>query len=124
MILREKFISNILGRSWQEIVKGQITVKRQIKNENGGFLNAVRELDYDTYVIPHCDIFIKTDENKNTRTGIKILGDAAVWADEVYASDLIGTDIIVIGGVEYCIIKIDTYDSIYKDKSRVELMRV
>ncbi|MCL2154047.1 MAG: hypothetical protein FWH53_00125 [Leptospirales bacterium] len=124
MILRKKFLNDILDRSWKEIVKGQITVKRQIENENGGFLNAVRDIVYDTFVISHCDIFIKTDENRNSKVGVKVLGDAAVWLEEVHASGLRGTDIIVIGGIEYSITKIDTFDSVYKDRSRVELVRL
>ena len=123
MILRKKFIQDIFNRSWKEIVKGQITVKRQVQNE-GGFLNAVRTIDYDSFPIANCDIFIKTGENKNTKAGVKILGDAAVWLEAMDASGLTDTDIIVIGGVEYGIVRVDTHDSVYTDKSRIELVRL
>jgi hypothetical protein len=69
-------------------------------------------------------MFILSGENKNTRVGIKILGDAAVWLSKVQIVGLNETDIIEISGIDYRIVKVDLHDSFYKDRVRVDLARV
>jgi|GEM_PF-3193733 hypothetical protein len=123
MMLRQRYVSHLFNRSWKQVVKGEVTVKRQITNEKEGFLNAARSISYNTDVLRGCDIFILTGENKNTRVGIKILGDAAVWMEKVQASGLTSTDILVISETDYRIMKITHHDSLYGDRSRVDLER-
>jgi hypothetical protein len=124
MMLRQKYIDSIIDRSWKQIVTGEVIVKRQTNNEKGGFLNAIRDIDYEPYTLRNCDMFILSGENKNTRVGIKILGDAAVWLSKVQIVGLNETDIIEISGIDYRIVKVDLHDSFYKDRVRVDLARV
>ncbi len=123
MMLRQRYVSHLFSRSWDGIVKGTITVKRQVNNDNDGFLNAARSINYNTDILRNCDVFILTGENKNTRVGIKILGDAAVWMAKVQASGLTSTDILVISETDYRIMKITHHDSLYGYRSRVDLER-
>lgn len=123
MMLRQRYVSHLFSRSWDGIVKGTITVKRQVNNDNNGFLNAARGISYNTDTLRNCDVFILTGENKNTRVGIKILGDAAVWMEKIQASGLNATDILVISETDYRIMKITHHDSLYGDRSRVDLER-
>lgn len=124
MNLRTRYMTEVLNRSWKQVVKGEVTVKSQITNEKEGFLNAVRNVDYDAYTVGNCDIFILSVENRNTKTGIKLLGDAAVWMEKVQAASLNATDIIAIEGSDYRIIKINLNDSVYGDRVKIELERM